>query len=349
MGCLAEVSKGGTMQRRTRRVLGAVAVTMIVATACAGPAITSPASVAPSAEPSPRLTVAPTAWPTTVPSPSPTPFARWSFFSAVPAPDGPGTLLLLHRSWGDEGRRTPLLVVLADGRVVAMRWPEEGEASMARRRLTEAGIDQVRAELAAVGLFDRDRKRQMIEPWPAGGAGDQLQVRLGSTTVSVSRNLAPSEYYEPSAAWNRFDALVEELRAPDRWLAEDLWRDTRWTPFHAEAFCLRLDSSWTEPGSQWLDSAELDVPDGILPLASFGAQGINAGTRFGSLDAEDTYRLAAAVANLANARAIPRSGGDQIPLDAGAARAWFGTVRDAGVDWSVYVEALMPQAECVDV
>lgn len=334
------------MEHRPGRVPRSLVLIAAALVGCAGPGATSSPSFPPPAEVSPTPAVTPRSTPT--PSPSPSPMPTWAVVSEWPEADAPGTLLLMHVSWGDEGGHQPLLVVLADGRVVVKQWtPSDQGVLLMKRRLTPAGIEQVRTRLTEVGLFDRDRKRQMIRSWPAGGAGDQLRVRLGTTTVAVSRNLAPPEYYAPSAAWDRFDALVEALRAPEGWLPADAWADVTWSPYHASVFCLRLEQFGYGPDTG-LDAADLDTSGDMLPFAAFGTPGINEGTRFGPVDASAAYRLAASIAELANAKGIPSNGWEQTPLDQGGGRFGFGTVFDGGLKWLVLLDALMPAWACAD-
>jgi hypothetical protein len=345
------------MQRVAMHRAGGAAMLTAVLLACAGPAVgptASPSSnpsanAAPSASPA-NTNALPTLRPTAAPPSSPpteppaSPSEAWPSVPSAPLVDPSGTLLLMHVAWSDTGGPTALLVVLADGRVVAPRQTADGGGALLQRSLTQAGLERVRAQLVGVGLFDHDRTRQLVKPLNCCGAGDQLRVRLGDETVRVGRLLAPSENYTPSAAWDRFDALVEVLTDVDTWLPDDAWADAEWSPYHAPRFCLALTKG--SPGGPGLDADAVTWPDGIRPFASFGEEGWSSDMRVGIVDASTAYDLAGAIVEPANAASIPNDGWYRVPLELGG-RFEFPTIYSGAADWMVSLAPLLPRwMEC---
>ena len=149
----------------------------------------------------------------------------WPSVGSAPSPTVTGSALLVYETWGDTGPNLVRLTVMADGSVVALQWiePTLSEARVVRH-LGTAGMAFVRNEIAKVGL-DRSQSRKMITNPGCCGAGDAVTYRSEGGAVIVSRLLGPLGAYAPSAAWDRFDALVNDLADPEHWIPETSWVD----------------------------------------------------------------------------------------------------------------------------
>ncbi len=220
------------------RRIGASLLTMLLFAGCAqlpagagtpsvAPISPPPPSVAPSSTPTPSdpsaATLEPSASPTLA-CPTPDPLQ----------PNPVGAFLLQHIRWGDTGGGAEVLAVLQDGRILATRWEESGAPRLVVRQLTPSGVAFVRAAVANVGLFDKTQARQVIKPFNFGGAGEALWFTSGDTTVKVCRVLAPPDAYAPSAAWDRFDALVKAMANPETWIPASGWVAGSWQPYRAD-------------------------------------------------------------------------------------------------------------------
>jgi hypothetical protein len=335
------------------RILGGLAVALVVI-ACAAPGASVPPSPMPTqtsgasdAPPTTPPTQAPASAEPSLPPPSPTAKpaetqapGSWPAVPAAPTPDATGTLLLMHVRWSDTGGPAPFLVVLADGRVVTRHEDENGSTSLLKRQLSTAGITFVRAALTDVGLFDQDRTRKLIKPLNCCGAGDQLRVRLGDATVSVGRVLAYKENYAPDPAWDRFDALVDNLVDIEAWLPAEAWADTAWSPYLARRFCLELTTDTYS--SVHLRADELAWPAGVRPFASFGVEGASSDSRVGSISSTDAYALAASIVERASAAGIVNEGSYVVPLELGG-KLTFQAIRAGGIDWGISLSPRWPQ------
>lgn len=341
------------MPRPSLRPAICLVAVLVVVVGCAGPTVSTSSSSPPSTVPGPSAvvtpippTIRPTAAPPSNPASEPpaSSSTAWPSVPEAPVADADGTLLLMHVRWNDTGGAAPMLAILADGRVVLRRETADGSGrALSRRSLSPSGLELVRAALVDVGLFDRDRTRQLIKPLHCCGAGDQLRVRLGDETVRVGRVLAFPENYEPSAAWDRFDALVEDLLDIDGWLLTDAWAD-EWAPYHAPQFCLEVGED--SPGGPGLAVDAVTWPAGVRPFASFGQEGWSSDTRVGTIDAWSAYALAASITEQANAAVIANDGWYRVPLEDGGALR-FPTIHDGATDWRVSLDPLMPRwQEC---
>ncbi len=343
-----------SMPRRATVLLAAV-----VAAGCTGgapslsPETTGPTVAPATPSPSPSIRPSPSPLATLTPAPPvPSPTAAsttWPPIGPVPEPDAIVSLLVAHVTWGDTGPTMQRLIILADGRVVMFRreFGDEGDTALLQRRLTTSGLAFVRDALVEVGLFDRDRTRELLEPLNCCGAGDQLRVRLGDTTVRVGRLLAPADAYAPSAPWDRFDALVEALRDVDGWIPADHWAAETWTAYHAASYCVTLThDTW---GERILDAATLTWPPGIAPLDAFGEPAWEgASTRVGIIDSPTAYALAGSIIEAANAAGIPRTDYYPIPLTDGGTRFVSPRISEDGVEWHAWLEPLPPRWQRCD-
>jgi hypothetical protein len=223
-----------------------------------------------------------------------------------------------------------MLAVLADGWVVQARFEDPGPR-LVLRRLNATGLQLIRDQVAAVGLFDQSQSRKLTKPLDCCGAGDQVRVTTSTGTVSVGRMLAPSDNYAPSAAWDRFDALVTAMTEPDRWLPESGWASADWQPYHAASYCatVSLDGD-AQPAT--IDGRAIDW-DGLLPFESFGKPAFEETTtvRAGIVDAATAYRLVNGLGEAANDAGVPPAGAYDIAFDAGGAQLGIGGIGAPGV------------------
>ena len=332
-----------------KRLLGASLLSILIG-ACATPAASTAPSEGPSPSPSPFVpSPSPTSLPTTLPSPAPSPtpaasaMALWPTDAVAPAPNADGAVWLQHIRWGDTGGAYEMLAVLADGWVVRARFDDPGPR-LVLRQLTATGLQRIRDQVAAVGLFDQSQSRKLTKPLDCCGAGDQVRVTTTGGTVSVGRMLAPSDFYVPSAAWDRFDALVDAMVEPDSWVPSTGWAGTGWQPYHAASYCVTVSlEGATQPAS--LDGLAIDWA-GILPFGSFGKPAYEESTtdRAGVVDAGTIYRLVNGIGKAANADRVPPAGAYDITFDAGGAQLGLGGITAPGIEGpiSLLIEANPP-------
>jgi hypothetical protein len=211
-------------------------------------------------------------------------------------------------TWGDLGGSDQRLTILADGAVVIRHWWNDsddtydpGDYYVAKvRRLNNTGLAFVRAQVAKVGLFNESQTRKIVHMPGCCGGGDAISYVSNGRTVTVQRAGLPAGSYAPSAAWNRFDALVANLREPDRWVPASSWDDAAWAPFHASSYCLAIVRDAAPSDSPRLQATDIVWPGGIRPFASFGESSfVSTTNRVGSVTAESAYALAASVAQRA--------------------------------------------------
>src|SRR5688500_13846095 len=148
----------------------------------------------------------------------------------------PSTAGLVVRVEGaGEAGRIHRVTVFDDGRVLISRPDGQGGTSAPEeRRLTAAGVDLVRAELAAMSLPDASVDYQPvpnpgIEPPGYGGAGPLLEVGLpdGGTAVITWYLFADTEldYFQPQPEAEALDAVAARLASLEDWLPADAWVD----------------------------------------------------------------------------------------------------------------------------
>ncbi|HEX7950485.1 MAG TPA: hypothetical protein VF494_09065 [Candidatus Limnocylindrales bacterium] len=232
--------------------------------------------------------------------------ALWPTDARAPAPNADGPVWLQHIRWGDTGGPVELLAIRQDGRVVADR---SEEPHVGLRQLSPAGLSLLRAQIAAIGLFDRTQTRKLTKPLNCCGAGDQVRVTTASRTVTVGRVFALGDFYLPSDAWDRFDALVDAMLDVDEWIPATSWAGPTWEPYHPASYCATVSLEGAS-GTAQIDGRAIDW-DGILPFASFGKPGWTGATteRAGVIEVARAYALANAIGRAANAAGIPYEGG----------------------------------------
>jgi hypothetical protein len=140
-------------------------------------------------------------------------------------------------------------VLTADGRFVI----RTDDNQLRERKLTPVGVQRVRDELVATGLFERDQGFPLkLRPGatPPGRGVSGLNFTAWRETRTVDVQTAPDQgpdeiYFEPSAARTRLDRLSKQLRNPESWLSADAWADPTSRPYDVGYLALLLRS---EPG-----------------------------------------------------------------------------------------------------
>jgi hypothetical protein len=167
---------------------------------------------------------------------------------------------------GDTGPPVPVAVVVADGRFVTRR----DDQQLWERRLTPAGVQLVRDELIATGLFERDQRIPLeLRPGasaPQRGVGG-FHFKVWRDTRTVEVQTAPDQgvdeiLFQPSPARTRLDRLWKQLTKPETWLPGDAWVDPTPKAYEARAFALLLRTEVTQ-------SNEMPKIDGLTATWSF--------------------------------------------------------------------------------
>jgi hypothetical protein len=163
-------------------------------------------------------------------------------------------------------------VLTADGRFVT----RTDDNQLRERRLTPAGVQRVRDEIVATGLFLRDQvfplePRPDATPPAHGIGGLSFKAWRDTRIVEVHTAMdqgAEESYYQPSAARTRLDRFSKQLLKPETWLPPDAWADPTPRQYEAAAFALLLR---VEPGVQnatpTIDALSATWPFSAGPLA----------------------------------------------------------------------------------
>jgi hypothetical protein len=162
-------------------------------------------------------------------------------------------------------------VLTVDGRFIT----RTDDNQLRERRLTPAGVQHVRDELAATGLFERDQHfllelRPGATP-PAHGLGSLFfKVWRDPRTVEVQTPMdqgAEEVYYQPSAARTRLDQLSKQLRNPETWLPVNEWADATPKAYEAATFALLLRTEVGQANEQpKIDALGAAWPFSVGPL-----------------------------------------------------------------------------------
>jgi hypothetical protein len=237
-------------------IVGAAA---LVLTACQ-PFAGAPSSASP---------IAPTA--TAASSPSAITGTAKRILTPVPA-GRPSDLVVRLEGSGDTCCPVPWVVVTADGRFVT----RSDDQQLWERRLTPAGVQLVRDELIATGLFERDQ-RFPLELRPGANApqrgvgGLQFKVWRDTRTVEVQTAVeqgADEILFNPSPARTRLDRLSKQLTNPETWLPGDAWADSTPKAYEARAFALLLRTEVAQSNeTPKIDGLTATWPFSVGPLA----------------------------------------------------------------------------------
>jgi len=198
----------------------------------------SPTASIADASPSIDASEAPSISPIPSPTPLPPPVA---LYAACDDFDEMAPLALRVEKGGHTGREW-LISVYEDGHVLTpdLTWVEVTDGSevsdgawMLARRLTPAGIAQLRETVTATGLFGTSGSYNPValpNVEPPGRGGDGYGISLGSGTDAVTVHWAsmfPDDalYYEPSPEREELDVLGAQMIVFDTWLPADAWAE----------------------------------------------------------------------------------------------------------------------------
>ena len=248
---------------------------VLTATLCAllvGSCLPSASSPSPSALPASPSALSPSP---TVASPSATPVATSVAAKSSPKPVPavrPSDLVVRHERASDTCCPAAWAVLTADGRYIT----RTDDNQLHERRLTPAGVQVVRDEIAGTGFFERDQVfplERLPNANPPGHGLGGLFFRVWRDTriveVHTVVDQGPEEvYYQPSAARTRLDRLSKQLIKPETWLPAAAWADAVERPYEPAAFALLLGR---EPGgynaTPTIDELSATWPFSVGPLA----------------------------------------------------------------------------------
>jgi len=189
------------------------------------------------------------------------------------------------------GRVPPMLSVYADGRVLSPSWNADGgfELPFVVRRLTPAGLADLRASLEAAGFFGGDVEIPPVQVTNSGFTTYVVSLRRNDELVTArTTNFAMSD------RGRALVGLAERWMHPERELPEGAWLPARARYVGARWYVwLRLVPGVTPETA--VDSAPLEAAIG--DLATFGAvqrlPGDGSIERCGSVPADVVARVAA--------------------------------------------------------
>jgi hypothetical protein len=162
---------------------------------------------------------------------------------------------------GDPGRFG--LHLYADGRVIWQRLTSERDGGLVEQRLTPEGVELIRSEVLATGLFDRDAV-QLVGTY--GLYFGEIEVRDGDRLLRLSwGDIGPEDAPEEPATPEQ----VSAIKALDAWL-EDLasrlpgsaWVDPEPKPFVASRYWVCYEAE----GPVQLDTVLASLPRPAVDL-----------------------------------------------------------------------------------
>lgn len=241
-------------------------------------------------------------------TPEPTPTATLSPSPTLQPPPAPAELVVAIRHSFYSATWTATSLV-ADGRLTS---PAEG--GYEARLLSPSGVERVRTEVLATGLFTTSADVPLV-PLPnavgaclADGLGNYSLVRIdvatdsGPVIVSWQQTHLPRECYEPSPARDRLEALLDRLVNLERWLPADAWVDPVPRPYQPEALRLFTISQPSEDrfgrrpevtAVDWPLAGTLTTFGSVLDLETYGPYSI----RCGAISADQAAAVTAALAD----------------------------------------------------
>jgi hypothetical protein len=179
----------------------------------------------------------------------------------------PSDLVVRHEGVGDTCCPISWAVLTGDGRYVT----RTDYNQLLERQLTAAGVQRVRDEIAATGLFERDQAFPLellpgATPPAHGIGGWSFKAWRNTRIVEVQTAMDQGDeesYYQPSAARTRLDRLSKQLRNPETWLPANEWADSTPRPYEAATFALLLR---TEAG-QSNERPTIDALSALWPFS----------------------------------------------------------------------------------
>jgi hypothetical protein len=235
-GWLQRVFGGTAMTNITR--IAAVTTAVVVAAVIGLQLINLTTDVGPSPVPSPSAEPSESAAPSS------------SAASAEPSTEPSAAALVARLLGGGESGGFHLVTVLDDGRVITSD-PSGVNAPM-ERRLTAAGIQLVRDEMAATGLTDTSAdyspvENPGVEAPGFGGGGPRLEVvQPGGSTVVITWYLfadTEEDYFQPQPEAEALEELMIRLSTLQEWLPAAAWADANATPYVPDGYRMTISSS----------------------------------------------------------------------------------------------------------
>lgn len=138
--------------------------------------------------------------------------------------------------------------------------------------LSPAGVERVRGEILATGLFDGNADLPLVPvPGQEQGCGDglgltfqatiELSTDAGLITVSWGQTNTPEGCYETSPASDALDALLGRLESLDEWLPAGAWEDRIARPYQPHGYGLvTIGQPWHESFGNPPDAGTIDWP-----------------------------------------------------------------------------------------
>lgn len=164
---------------------------------------------------------------------------------------------------------------------------------MVARRLSESGVEQLRAAVLESGLFDHSASYNPValpgvEPPGRGGGGYTITVGSGGDAIAVSwTSMFPDDalYYQPSPEREALDPLGEHVMAFDSWLPDDAWADRDPCTVQALRFRIYVDA---QPYGGALADLPPDIADVPWP---FGGEILSWGADVGYQPPSEPYHV----------------------------------------------------------
>jgi hypothetical protein len=200
---------------------------------------------------------------------------------------------------------------------------------MLARRLTPAGIAQLRETVTATGLFGTSGSYPGValpNVEPPGRGIDSYGISLGSGADAVTVywwSMFPDDalYYEPSPEREALDALGAQLIVFDTWLPDDAWAERELCTVQASRFRVFI---FAQPYGGALADLPPDVANVPWPL---GGEILSWGADVGDHAPDEPYHAErCGIAARADASRLV----DKL-RDAGAFVPFFSTTLDAGL------------------
>ena len=191
------------------------------------------------------------------PSPMPSPSAQPSESVAPTATprigeptSKPGAATLVAElSGGGETGAFHLVTLLDDGRVITS--DPSGNDAPTERRLTAAGIQLVREEMAGTGLTDTTADfspvaNPGVDPPGFIGSLGRLEIgQPGGGSVVITWNLygdTEADYYRPQPEAEALQTLSDRLSTLEEWLPAEAWANANPVPYVPHAYRVTISS-----------------------------------------------------------------------------------------------------------
>ena len=195
--------------------------------------------------------------------------------------------------------------VIMPGAVPAI-FPGPALPPLQARRLSEAGIQAILAEVAKTGIFVADARFDGAQMMIADAADTVFTLNADDRSVQVSiyglgaldpQSVPPQMPAREVAAHAALGNLSNALFALDTWLDASAWVDEAWRPYQPTALRIAVRPADTDPldGTETFAAWPIEDED----PASFGQPGTMPDTRCGALtgDAAEAWIAALSAGN----------------------------------------------------